>query len=543
VFSVGGGDGAGQGAGRSNAGGDGDCSPVREEREERVTDGDGGTPRVLYGVCVYAEELVRREPGVCRADRLARSRVAADKKTDENEHALSEKEKRREKQKADTVFSFPAPRERYLVSADRCYCFLSYRPAFEWHFEVLRAVAAAERFERAREAAEAINALGDEDDFDANDEDDDDAFDSTGLDDVFDSMACLSESFAVVAAYETFDVSPALQRLGGAAGVSKEAVAQFGTFDAQRRDAKKKKTCTTTPPMTFPGEFFPADAFSVFEHSADRWRTATACRVLSLETLLTAATAALLERRMVVAHPNLGELSAIVFAVTSAMLKPLTHRALVVPIVPDTMYDLLEAPVPFVLGVRYKTPETRGALKQPGVVRLNAYKDAIKVSGANDAPLPSLPGRVALLEALRPSYDAARSAALRAEKHGSPFPYALSVSSAAAYLDDVESDANETGERDDATRRNVTARSAAREARRAAGAFLETWREYMHALVSFEALAPHAITDVTNAAGRVTVLMRDSFVESFRSTDRHFADALVDTQAFQAHADGALTTF
>jgi hypothetical protein len=242
------------------------------------------------------------------------------KQTKRNENAR-EKEKRREKQKADTVFSFPAPRERYLVSADRCYCFLSYRPAFEWHFEVLRAVAAAERFERAREAAEAINALGDEDEKKANDEDDDDAFDSTGLDDVFDSMACLSESFAVVAAYETFDVSPALQRLGGAAGVSKEAVAQFGTFDAQRRDAKKKKTCTTTPPMTFPGEFFPADAFSVFEHSADRWRTATACRVLSLETLLTAATAALLERRMVVAHPNLGELSAIVFAVTSAMLK------------------------------------------------------------------------------------------------------------------------------------------------------------------------------------------------------------------------------
>ena len=557
VFSVGGGDGAGQGAGRSNAGGDGDCSPVREEREERVTDGDGGTPRVLYGVCVYAEELVRREPGVCRADRLARRSAsrAADKKTDENENAR-EKEKRREKQKADTVFSFPAPRERYLVSADRCYCFLSYRPAFEWHFEVLRAVAAAERFERAREAAEAINALGDEDDFDANDEDDDDAFDSTGLDDVFDSMACLSESFAVVAAYETFDVSPALQRLGGAAGVSKEAVAQFGTFDAQRRDAKKKKTCTTTPPMTFPGEFFPADAFSVFEHSADRWRTATACRVLSLETLLTAATAALLERRMVVAHPNLGELSAIVFAVTSAMLKPLTHRALVVPIVPDTMYDLLEAPVPFVLGVRYKTPETRSALKQPGVVRLNAYKDAIKVSGANDAPLPSLPGRVALLEALRPSYEAARSAALRAEKHGSPFPYALSVSSAAAYLDDVETNAvtnerdgtkgdekNDSRNAERASRERASARSAAREARSAAGAFLETWREYLHALVSKETLLAHAITDVTVVGDRVTVLMRDSFVESFRSTDRHFADALVDTQAFQAHADGALTTF
>jgi hypothetical protein len=161
-----------------------------------------------------------------------------------------------------------------------------------------------------------------------------------------------------------------------------------------------------------------------------------------------------------------------------------------------------------------------------------------------------------LLEALRPSYEAARSAALRAEKHGSPFPYALSVSSAAAYLDDVETNA-ETNERDGtkgdekndsrnterASRERASARSAAREARSAAGAFLETWREYLHALVSKETLLAHAITDVTVVGDRVTVLMRDSFVESFRSTDRHFADALVDTQAFQAHADGALTTF
>jgi hypothetical protein len=301
--------------------------------------------------------------------------------------------------------------------------------------------------------------------------------------------------------------------------------------------------------MTFPGAFFPADAFSVFEHSADRWRTATACRVLSLETLLTAATAALLERRVVVAHPNLGELSAVVFALTRAFFKPATYTSLVLPIVPDSMLDLLEAPVPFVVGVRYKTAETRAACATPGVVRVNAYKDAVKVSGAGDSSsskkspfsLPALPGRQALLEALRPSYDACRSAALEAARVGAPFPYPLSVSSAAAYLDDVESDANETGdETDDATRRNVTARSAAREARRAAGAFLETWREYMHALVSFEALAPHAITDVTNAAGRVTVLMRDSFVESFRVADRAFAEALVDTQAFQARADEVL---
>jgi hypothetical protein len=486
---------------------------------------------------------VRREPGVCRAERLANDRLAKRERRRENRTDG-------QKEKEEKTRTNANKRERYLVSADRCYCFLSYRPAFEWHFEVLRAVAAAERFARAREAAEEMRAVGDPEegapDGDDSDDDSDDDASSRGKT-RYDLMRGLSESFAVVAAYETFDVSPTLQRLGGAAGVSSETVAQFRTLDVA--SFSETPELATTPAMTFPGAFFPADAFSVFEHSADRWRTATACRVLSLETLLTAATAALLERRVVVAHPNLGELSAVVFALTRAFFKPATYTSLVLPIVPDSMLDLLEAPVPFVVGVRYKTAETRAACATPGVVRVNAYKDAVKVSGAGDSSsskkspfsLPALPGRQALLEALRPSYDACRSAALEAARVGAPFPYPLSVSSAAAYLDDVESDANETGdETDDATRRNVTARSAAREARRAAGAFLETWREYMHALVSFEALAPHAITDVTNAAGRVTVLMRDSFVESFRVADRAFAEALVDTQAFQARADEVL---
>ena len=561
VFSVGGGD---ESRTRITSDGDDDGGVSVRETDEPPYDGSDGsgasrtTPRVLYGVCVYAEELVRREPGVCRAERLANDRLAKRerRRTEQNRTDTPEKEKEEKTtrtQKANT-------RERYLVSADRCYCFLSYRPAFEWHFEVLRAVAAAERFARAREAAEEMRAIGDPEEGteDGDDSDDDSEYDSdtdasSRGKTRYDLMRGLSESFAVVAAYETFDVSPTLQRLGGAAGVSSETVAQFRTLDVA--SFSETPELATTPAMTFPGAFFPADAFSVFEHSADRWRTATACRVLSLETLLTAATAALLERRVVVAHPNLGELSAVVFALTRAFFKPATYTSLVLPIVPDSMLDLLEAPVPFVVGVRYKTAETRAACATPGVVRVNAYKDAVKVSGAGDSSsskkspfsLPALPGRQALLEALRPSYDACRSAALEAARVGAPFPYPLSVSSAAAYLDDVESDANETeaafanetGERD-VTKRNVTARSAAREARRAAGAFLETWREYLHALVSFEALAPHAITDVTNAAGRVTVLMRDSFVESFRVADRAFAEALVDTQAFQAHADEVL---
>ena len=554
VFSVGGGDERPErlfGPDGAGAAVPGDEPGVRDSRDSR-------TPRVLYGVCVYAEELVRREPGVCRADRLARRRARRHLQKMEGRRARAKEDGNaadREDDSGNAPTSRGAPRERYLVSADRCYCFLSHRPAFEWHFEVLRAVAAAERLARAREAAEEMRALGDDAPTEGDDAPGDDVGDASREDAVDDdsektwknAMCDLSESFAVVAAYDVFDVSPALRRLGGSAGVSSETVARFRTL---RRFATDP-ALATTPPMTFPGERFPADAFSVFEHSADRWRVATACRVLSLETLLTAATAALLERRVVVAHPNLGELSAIVFALTRAFFKPSRYRSLVLPIVPDAMLDLLEAPVPFVLGVRYKTAETRAACAAPGVVRVNAYKDAAKVSGGgaaarqtSDHSLPALPGKKALLEALRPSYDACRSAALEAARAGAPFPYPLSVSSSAgqeterarARSDDDEEEACVTVK----SHANASAREAAREARRAAGVFLETWREYLRALVSKEALAPHAITDVTVVGDRVTVLMKDSFVESFRVADRAFAEALVDTQAFQAHADALL---
>ena len=246
VFSVGGGD-----ESRTRITGDGDDDggvSIRDETDEPPYDGSGAsrtTPRVLYGVCVYAEELVRREPGVCRAERLANDRLAKRerRRTERNRTDTPEKEKEEKTrtQKANT-------RERYLVSADRCYCFLSYRPAFEWHFEVLRAVAAAERFARAREAAEEMRAVGDPEEGtpDGDDSDDDSDTDASSRGKTrYDLMRGLSESFAVVAACETFDVSPTLQRLGGAAGVSSETVAQFRTLDVasfpKRRSWRRRR--------------------------------------------------------------------------------------------------------------------------------------------------------------------------------------------------------------------------------------------------------------------------------------------------------------
>lgn len=58
----------------------------------------------------------------------------------------------------------------------------------------------------------------------------------------------------------------------------------------------------------------------------------------------------------------------------------------------------LQAPVPFVLGVQYKTAEVRG--RCGGLVRVNVYKDRVKNAGA----LPQLPSHAALADALAGTY-------------------------------------------------------------------------------------------------------------------------------------------
>ncbi len=65
------------------------------------------------------------------------------------------------------------------------------------------------------------------------------------------------------------------------------------------------------------------------------------------------AAAALLERQMVVFCPNMGVLSAAVLALVPLM-RPFAWQSLLLPVLPvqEKMLDLLEAPVPFIFGIK-----------------------------------------------------------------------------------------------------------------------------------------------------------------------------------------------
>lgn len=229
------------------------------------------------------------------------------------------------------------------------------------------------------------------------------------------------------------------------------------------------------------------------------WAIATLCRCMSVDNILSYLSAALLERQVVVFCPNVGLLTGIVFSLVPALL-PFTWHSLMLPVLPAAPphLDLLDAPVPFVMGVVYKTPDIRS--RCGGLVRVNVYKDRIKNAGA----LPALPQQAALADALAGAHAEIRRMGQSRAAETRPVH--------------VVSDAQQV----------------------LANCFLSTLQTYLKGLVAD--LKGYTITDVTAGGGdtRVSVLLKDSFVESFPPRDRPFMRQFAETQMFSMYCDSVI---
>jgi hypothetical protein len=75
-----------------------------------------------------------------------------------------------------------------------------------------------------------------------------------------------------------------------------------------------------------------------------------------VDNIIALVNAALLEKQLVVFCPHIGTLGSVVLALVP-LLRPFTWQSLVMPVTPVNMLGFLDAPVPFVLGVQYKTPD------------------------------------------------------------------------------------------------------------------------------------------------------------------------------------------
>lgn len=75
----------------------------------------------------------------------------------------------------------------------------------------------------------------------------------------------------------------------------------------------------------------------------------------------------------------------------------------------------------------------------------------------------------------------------------------------------------------------------------AAKGFLGVLRSYLDSLCSN--LRAHTITNVQSNNDKVSLLLKESFIESFPSRDRPFMKLFVDTQLFSVHTDFVLSFF
>ncbi|TYI25245.1 hypothetical protein ES332_A05G036700v1 [Gossypium tomentosum] len=124
------------------------------------------------------------------------------------------------------------------------------------------------------------------------------------------------------------------------------------------------------------------------------WAVACMCGSLRLEHVLTIFAAALLEKQIVVVCSNLGILSAIVLSIVP-LIRPYQWQSLLMPVLPDDMLDFLDAPVPYIVGVKNKTSEVQSKLAN--VILVDANKNQIKTS-----TIPQLPQHRELFACLSP---------------------------------------------------------------------------------------------------------------------------------------------
>ncbi|KAA8534780.1 hypothetical protein F0562_029778 [Nyssa sinensis] len=225
------------------------------------------------------------------------------------------------------------------------------------------------------------------------------------------------------------------------------------------------------------------------------WAVACICGSLRLENVLTLFAGALLEKQIVVVCSNLGILSASVLSIIP-LIRPYQWQSLLVAVLPNDMLDFLDAPVPYIVGVKNKTTEVQSKLTN--VILVDVNKNQVR-----SPTIPQLPQHKELFSSLSPYH-----AKLVGESY-------LGRKRPLYDCTDVQVEA--------------------------AQGFLAVLRSYLDSLC-FK-LRSHTITNVQSNDDKVSLLLKESFIESFPSRDRPFMKHFVDTQMFSVHTDRVLSFF
>ena len=502
----------------------------------RLTGGESGE-EPLYGVCLYANEFVSQMP-VIASSSLSSALSPNSSFSEETIPSGGDGEGGGEE----------ANLRKYLVAAPRCYCFITKTPFFKTTFEVLRAVVTSEKLERLRRderrlmkdlemafsrsgitptkppppplpktsgedeeskniardlnfSEEAPRTLKSKTDSDVK------ATSSRGLNRSVEEQT--RENDDSLRILESFHAE-SIPKLGDATRVFNGPLIKDEAGKALNSEKKKSildapipfyRPVSTTDDPCFERKCI-RDSVGKITYTYDEeaahiepWAIAALCRSLSIENIMAFMACALLEKQVVVFSPNLGQLSGVILSLL-AMLRPLRPRGLFLPILPNSMTDFLEAPVPFIVGIQHKTNDIRQRTQH--ITRLNAYKDEIKIMGGIVATAPNWHE---LREKLRPIHASIRLAA-----ETQVFSSVLEPSEKSSKL---------------------------------CGEFGECFRNHMRDAI-LGRIRSYSIAEVGKDGQKVAVLLKDELVDSYVGRDRSFMKNFCETQLFTAFTDELL---
>eukprot|EP00727_Mastigamoeba_balamuthi_P002781 m51a1_g1250 hypothetical protein (721) ;mRNA; f:19088-21723 len=135
------------------------------------------------------------------------------------------------------------------------------------------------------------------------------------------------------------------------------------------------------------------------------WALLTLFERLSLENVLRVFSTLMCERSLLIVCDHAPTLTAVALS-TTPLARPLLWQGLFISLLPHSLHDVLDAPVPYVIG----TTGLDGPAPE-GVIMLDVLKDQMQNYGG---PLPPLPDGRVLFQRLRALHTQARTLALAA---------------------------------------------------------------------------------------------------------------------------------
>lgn len=151
---------------------------------------------------------------------------------------------------------------------------------------------------------------------------------------------------------------------------------------------KKGQNITFTISQYLNPIHFQRPFFDEQEELFAEWGLPLTFHLLSFRVIIVMLSAILLERKVVVCCKRLRFLSALVLSLPP-LLRPFLYQSVIIPMLPQTLPHLLEAPVPYVIGVTHIPEDT---IISDDVVIINVEKDSYK----STLPVPTLPRSRAL---------------------------------------------------------------------------------------------------------------------------------------------------